>query len=359
MKANLTKTFKQSLDKTLKTYQEKTKIEENILQDYLSQIENFIFKVSETQQNLDRFSKLFSAFVKITPIVGTITSTILINSPDPDKPVIVTILILTVSLAVILNLLELKFPKDIEIWKTRSTNLEMMKSLRIMASQIALYSSIMKVSHDENKQRIQKLSEFLKERLTDSIKNNWNVLVNIVDLSKRNDDFNKTEVFVTGIKESIYEKLTPVAEIICEVCGNIFGLAKYTVKIYLKTEDIYIEDTKVEMLTSLVKYPFDKNHNKKSSGRSWVNCRGGKSFVWECLLDKEILCFKNLPKHHDQDEFYPSIVFIRLPEGIGVLTIESSNENTFAEKKNISEDVKTTLMIATNALIKEALDDLQ
>ena len=163
---------------------------------------------------------------------------------------------------------------------------------------------------------------------------------------------------VQQLPQSLYDKLNPVAKRVGEACSVIFGPAKYSVKIYLQTKHkvtIANEESEVEMLTSLVKYPYFEKGT--SGGRSWINSRKNKATVWECILNsgKEgIICKKNEPTGKSK-EVYPSIAYFKLPEGIGVLTIVSSEESTFCNSKNIGEDVKTTLMIATNTLTREAL----
>lgn len=355
--------FSKSLKDILLIYWPRTGLGPSILGDYFKKIQAHSIKIAQKKSNYDTYATALSIVVKLTPIAGGTIATYLYRD-ESTKYIAFTIAACTLIMYITLLVIEGFLPKDLASLEINARSIAMENALNILACQVTLYSGIQRISNENNGVLIGKLSNKIDQQLTEAIQSKWNKLKDVTNPNRDNPDYWDTEVNVKNIPNEIYEKLTPIAEMIHEACTFVFGPAKYTVKIYLRTQhsiQVGIDLRNIEMLTSLVKYPRPVNSPNLSGGRSWVLCKGENSLVWDCLINynSKVMCKKDEPKRRfDENQKYASIVFIKLPEGIGVLTIESSEESTFSSVTDVTEDVRQTLMIVTNALVREALNDI-
>jgi hypothetical protein len=350
--------FLNEVRKIIKIYSVTTGIAEDdsggILNKYREYVISLIIGVDPSSS--ETFNKLFSGCVKLFPFIAGIIVTILYQMKHMNTGFGLAAIFAAIYMVMIY--LETKLPKDAAAWKNRAQSLEMERAMHILAAQVNFYAKLDTITHDDDQTRIDKLSAVIDNQITTAINANSKVKA-LAGSDRHNQNLSDTEVIVNDIPVKLHEMFSSVAENICDACNVFFGSAKYSVKIYLRTKHT-VNSKSVQMLTSIVKFPRKANPSNTSGGRSFLLCKGKIATVWSCFNDEEgIICKKNEPKNTTPETYYPSIVYIKLPQGIGVLTIVSSKETTFAENSNVTEDIKQTLMTATNTLCRVALEKFE
>lgn len=348
--------FASQLGKVLKSYSK-----DDFYEDLHSKFIDRLQIISDKNVvNFSIFIKLFPALVKAYPIITGLVTAWLFKVSQPKAAAAFGVM--NAIIYILLAAVEIWMPKDISEITSMSREYNREKAIRILGSQIVFFLSLQNISYDDDEDRIKKLSNHIDSQLTEAIKSQLENVKQLTTPGHHNKDVNLSAVEVNNIPQDIYDNLEPLGENISEACKFIFGPAEYSVKVYLKTKHIISEmdNTEVQMLTSFIKYPYKRARNKISGGRSWINCKGAKASVWSCVNDGEdVICNQDEVKRTSpKQETYPSIAYIRLPQGIGVLTIESSSRKTFADKNVFNDEIKRTLMITTDVFTRQALSNL-
>jgi hypothetical protein len=354
--------FAKQHKRILSEYSDYAKISLDLNNGYSARLKGLLWRIVKDPKNWDRYSKMFSIFVKAFPIITGIISSAMLNWYGKEIGLIIALLFGVIYIA--LAWLELYVPKDLAMYQEQARLLETERLVSLSAMQINFYSYLYNiVDTEDNEEQIQKLSKILDVQITAAISAKLPILIPLLE-NKRNSVFRNSEVIVSDVPKALHQKLVHIAEKICFSCTTFFGPGNYIVKIYYRTKHVVQTGSKsvnAEMLTSLIKYPRTSKPNSTNGGRSFLYCMGDRATVWDCANGRNRAITKsNEPKGDEgATSTYASMAYIRLPEGIGVLTIESTDTSTFNESNSIPQSVWDTLSMTTNILTRNALHDFE
>jgi len=330
----------------------------NILNGYKIKLAEFI----QGEESIKKIKSITEVFMVCLPLIA-ILMTYLHSIYKFDLTTLISFWITYSVVTLVVTFFKLSLPPDNNAKLAEAKAFKMENIAHRLSTQIALYNSLENISHNNNRDVIDKLSQVFQQNVATAAKNDWERLEKFCDPDFDCENFKDSELKISleAIHPQFIEKTSYIVQTINEACSELFGAGAFTTKLYLRTSHQVQEQSKqisLDLLTSIAKYP--SSHNSPN-GKSWIDTKGQNADVWACInREKKVFTKTERPKGSGKG-VHNSILYIALPGSIGVLTVSSSNKNTFStdgEYCTITKDVEKTLMNATNALFLKAFNVL-
>jgi hypothetical protein len=288
----------------------------------------------------------------------------------------VAVIILGLILTSSLVYLSIVFPKDLLV---SNLQIELIRSNMVtsnLAGQLALHNFVQEIFTSDDQDTIDQFSELLNEsakaKLMEAEKDVLKLLFELND----NGQSSSINLVTRGLSSGLRSTLANIARSVANACSEIFNSGSFVVKIYVRTSHsiplMGKGDTKVDLLTAVGRYPSKTEGAEPFSGKSWIKCKGVCSDVWNTVVTGQPQVFRNVPAERN-GHTYKSIACIPLPQGLGAVTIESSQYDTFTLQEHIgipnqvnkariplsehriTEELRTSIAVAVKTLVVRAV----
>ncbi|MFD2869743.1 hypothetical protein ACFSY7_14715 [Kurthia populi] len=305
-------------------------------------------------RNSEKYLKVKNILFLAQTLLGIVPAilTIFVDEIN-NKGVELSIWIAYAIIVILINYLYKNFPDEYEKALKDLKLIKLVSMSEKLASQLALLNlTTNKRFNEDDENRINQISS----RVKDFDAMDEEVQRIIMKCAQKN--YRAHEVRATSLVfkyEDIYltneEKisLNKITHEICDVAQILFGGKGYTAKLYLRVvKDIPTHtdnQQQTEILTAFSRFPA-----KDTFGTSWIKSRGKGAKVWDCIEKGE----SNIYSFQEENLYYKSILSVCLPGQIGVLNIQSENENNF-EDIDVEINSKVISLYATE-LIEKTLE---
>lgn len=325
-------------------------------EDTLNRYKKFLSRYIENGAKFNRVSSLLDIIVSFYPVFAILLAFVNTKYQLSTK-LFVFAWVGYVFIYLLLLLFKSLLPKDEKANILEAKVFKMENVAHRLSAQVSLYNSIQEITHDDDEDIISRFTKEVSDGVNDLAKEDKLRIVKVCSSKHNCADFKETQVTINmdKVPQKVLDELSFVAERVNEACSIIFGKGGFESKIYIRSRhDIDSEGKAIEaeLLTAMARFPQSKS---SKFGKSWVNSsRGEKARVWDCInTEKKTFVMQNEGKGGGSG-VHPSILYLALPAGIGVLTISSDRIDTFIDSNGtlgISDDLEQTLMNATKTLL--------
>jgi hypothetical protein len=350
------KDFQQRLESYDHGNLSKRKYIDNILNKYLQE-------TSKLEYKFDLFHSFFKIIQALTPIVFNGFSAYFMK----NGRFLMSSLFIVLSVLSIISLgaLEAFLPKNFGENKLHAKILKLELSVRKIVAQLLLFDFAFKDSDKDDNELIEKLSNSLHNSVSEVLSNENHKIWDTLDGGSYGYDFEQTKIEIPTLPSNLCSELDKFAKALVDACKIIFGEEnEYKAKIYFKTKHNVTRFNKpyeIEILTALGRYPERETNSTINSGCSFVKGRitTNNATVWACTNSRErFMCKESETKSSTKKTHYASILYARLPYGVGVITISCSNSEVFSNANEMMELEIDNIITSSNIAVRDAISKL-
>lgn len=247
-----------------------------------------------------------------------------------NKWISITVWFIYASLVLLISYLYKNFPDEYEKALKDIKIIKLVSMSEKLATQLTLLNKTTNYGYDDDENKIAKISSRVKDfdTMDTEVKD---VIMKCSQKNYRVSESRATSVILKkdDIDLTVEEvvALNKITQEICEIAQILFGGKGYTSKLYLRA--VKNIETNINMLEQTeILVAFSRFPAKEDFGTSWIKSRGKVSKVWDCIEKGE----SSVYSFEGENLYYKSILSVCLPGQIGVLNIQSENEENFKDK---------------------------